>query len=128
MQTLVTLPDGRTDSVPVMAIGQPSGSAGSSGSSLLVSNSLARPLVARQLAAGATSVNTVLTTTTVRASLFASGCDIRYAVGTVTQTASATSHFIGQGERLDIAVPAGANIGVIRAGATSGVLEVSELS
>lgn len=84
--------------------------------------------VARQLAAGATSANTALTSTCRRISIHARGADIRYAVGTGAQTANAaTSHFIAEGERLDIALAASSQIAVIRAGATSGTLEVSEL-
>lgn len=86
------------------------------------------PGVARQLAAGATSANTGLTVGVVRISIHARGADIRYAVGSAAQTASGTSHFIAAGERLDIDVPATPNIAVIRAGATDGTLEVTELS
>lgn len=86
------------------------------------------PGVARQLAAGATSANTALTVGVGRISIYARGADIRYLVGSSSQTASATSHFIASGERLDIDVPATPNIAVIRAGTTDGTLEVSELS
>jgi hypothetical protein len=84
--------------------------------------------VARQLAAGATTVNTALTTTCRRVSIHARTADIRYVIGTGAQTASATSHFIAAGERLDLDVPASAQIAVIRAGSTNGVLELSELA
>jgi hypothetical protein len=83
---------------------------------------------ARQLAAGAASANTALTTTCRRVSIHARTADIRYAIGTGAQTASATSHFIAAGERLDLDVPASAQIAVIRAGSTDGVLELSELT
>lgn len=86
------------------------------------------PGVARQLAAGASSANTALTSTCRRISIRAVGADIRYAIGSSSQTANAaTSHLIGIGERLDVAVPATPNIAVIRAGATSGTLELTEL-
>lgn len=88
---------------------------------------LGQPGVARQLAAGATSVNTALTTTCRRISILARSADIRYAIGSTSQTASATSHFIGIGERLDLVVPATPNIAVIRDASTSGTLEVTEL-
>jgi hypothetical protein len=88
---------------------------------------LARVGVARQLAAGAASANTVLTSTARRMSVFARLADVRYSIGSASQTASATSHFIAMGERLDIELPATPNIAVIRAGAVDGVLEVSEL-
>lgn len=86
------------------------------------------PAVARQLAAGSASANTALTSTCRRISVRAVGADIRYAIGSTSQTASATSHFIANGERLDLAVPATPNIAVIRNATTSGTLEVTELS
>ena len=89
---------------------------------------LGLPTVARQLSAGSSSANTALTTTCRRISIKAIGADIRYAIGSSSQTASATSHFIGNGERLDLAVPATPNIAVIRNGSTSGTLELTELS
>jgi hypothetical protein len=89
------------------------------------------PTVARQLAATSTSASTALTATTTQVSIRARNCDIRYVVGIGTQTASSTtSHFIANGERLDIAVPLGASIGVIRESAATvdGTLALSELS
>jgi hypothetical protein len=85
------------------------------------------PGVARQLTATSTSANTALTTTVSRISMRAVGADIRYRVGAGAQTATATSHFIGNGERLDIAVPQNANIAVLRNATTDGTLEVTEL-
>lgn len=82
---------------------------------------------ARQLAAGASSVNTTLTAGVYRVSMRATGADIRFAIGSGAQTATTSSHFIANGERLDFAVPIGANIAVIRAGSTSGTLELTEL-
>lgn len=86
------------------------------------------PGVARQQTATSTSQNIALTTSVTRCSLYARNADIRYLVGSTSQTASATSHFLGIGERIDIALPATPNIGVIRAGSVDGVLEISELS
>ena len=86
------------------------------------------PGVSRQLTATAASSNTTLTAGVGRISMFARNADIRYVVGSSSQTASSTSHFIASGERLDIDVPATPNIAVIRAGSTDGVLEVTELS
>jgi hypothetical protein len=89
------------------------------------------PSVARQLTATATSASTTLTANVSRISIRARGCDIRYIVGIGTQTASSTtSHFIANGERLDIGVPFGASIGVIRESAATvdGNLAVSELT
>lgn len=91
------------------------------------SEPLGIPGVARQLAAGAASANTALTTTCLRASLYARGADVRYLIGSTSQTASATSHFLANGERVDIRLPATPNIGVIRAASTDGTLEVTEL-
>lgn len=94
-------------------------------------NTLAQVGVARQLAAAAsngTSANTVLTATTRRISVRAVGSAIRYAVGAAPQTASATAHYIAADERLDLAVPANAQIAVLSATTTAAVLEVSELT
>jgi hypothetical protein len=88
------------------------------------------PSVARQLTATATSANTTLTANVSRISIRARSCDIRYVVGVGTQTANAsTSHFIANNERLDIGVPFGASIGVIRdtAATVNGSLAVTEL-
>ena len=89
------------------------------------------PSVARQLTATATSASTTLTANISRISIRARSCDIRYVVGVGTLTANATtSHFIANGERLDIAVPFGASIGVIResAATVNGSLAVTELT
>ena len=88
------------------------------------------PGVARQLTATATSASTALTANISRISIRARGCDIRFVIGVGTQTANAsTSHFIANGERLDIGVPFGASIGVIRESAATvdGTLAVTEL-
>lgn len=88
---------------------------------------LGTPGVARQLAVTATSANVALTSTVRRASLYARLPDLRYSVGSSAQTASATSHFLAAGERIDINLPATPNIAAIRAGTTDAVLEISEL-
>jgi hypothetical protein len=88
---------------------------------------LSVPGTARQLAAGNTSANTALTTTCRRISMRAVGADIRYAIGSTSQTATATTHFIANGERLDLAVPVTPNIAVLRNGTTDGTLELTEL-
>jgi hypothetical protein len=88
------------------------------------------PGVSRQLTATATSASTALTANISRISIRARSCDIRFVVGVGTQTAIATtSHFIAANERLDIGVPFGASIGVIRdtAATVDGVLTVTEL-
>jgi hypothetical protein len=89
------------------------------------------PTVSRQLAATTTSANTTLTANISRISIRARFADIRYVVGVGAQTANAsTSHFIANGERLDIAVPFGASIAVIResAATVNGSLAVTELN
>ena len=88
---------------------------------------LGQPGAARQLAAGSTTANTVLSAGVFRVSMRATGADIRFAIGSGSQTATTTSHFIANGERLDFAVPPGANIAVLRAGTTNGTLELTEL-
>lgn len=97
---------------------------------LVASEPLGNPAVARQLTAAATTANTALTTTTRRISIRARSADCRFAIGTGAQTANATtSHFIGMDERLDFAVPASAQIAVIRdsAATVNGVIELTEL-
>ena len=86
------------------------------------------PVTARQLTVNATSQNLTLTATCRRISMYARNADMRYSVGTTSQTANSTSHFIAVSERLDIDVPTTPNIAVIRAGTTDGILEITELS
>jgi hypothetical protein len=88
---------------------------------------LGRITISRQLNAGASSSNTALSTTCRRISMRATGADIRFSIGSSSQTAASSSHFIANGERLDFAVPSTPNIAVIRAGTTDGILELSEL-
>ena len=88
------------------------------------------PTVARQVTVTVTSANTQLTAGVKRISMKARGCDMRYSVGSTAQTANAsTSHYIEVNERLDIAVPAGGHIAVIRdtAATANGTLCISEL-
>ena len=89
-------------------------------------DTLASVGVARLIAMGATSANVALTTTTRRVSIHATVAGF-YAVGTGAQTASATSHYIGAGERLDFDVAANTQIATIRATA-DGTLYISELT
>ena len=89
---------------------------------------LGRAGTARQLVAGSASSNTPLSADINRISMRATGGDIRFSIGTGTQTANGTtSNFIANGERLDFGVPAGANIAVIRDGTVNGTLELTEL-
>lgn len=92
---------------------------------------LGTPTLARQIAATASNTNTALTTTCRRISIKARTADVRYAVGVGAQTANATtSHYLEMGERLDIAVPAGAHIAVIRdtAATVNAVVCITELA
>ena len=83
---------------------------------------------ARQLVAGSASSNTALSASVRRISIRAVGADIRFSIGTGTQTAHGNdSHFIANGERLDFAIPKSANIGIIRDGTVNGTLELTEL-
>ncbi len=92
------------------------------------SNRSDQPLVARQLSATSSSTNTLLTASTRKVSILARGGNIRYMLGNTSQTATATSHYIIQGERLVITTPRTPNIAVIRADSTDCVLELTELS
>lgn len=93
---------------------------------LMPVDSLASLGVARSVAMGAASANVALTTTTRRVSIHATVAGF-YAVGTGAQNASATSHYIGAGERLDFDVAANTQIAAIRASA-DGTLYISELT
>ena len=115
MHGVFTRPDGGAQKVPLRVAED----------GLLVV--LGMPSVARQLAAGAASANTALTSTCRRISIHARGADIRFAIGSTAQTASATSHFIASGERLDLGLPSTPEIAAIRAGVVDGTLEITEL-
>lgn len=92
-------------------------------------NSLAIPGTAHQLTAGSSSGNVQLTSTVTMISILANGANIRFAIGNSNAvTASATSAFCAQGERQDLAVPAGSWVAAIRDGSVSGVLEITELT
>lgn len=97
---------------------------------LIPANTLGQPGVARKIttnAAGGASAEVTLTTTCRRVSMVATGGAQRYVVGTGAQTALATSHYIQQGERLDVNVPANARIAAISDTASPGGLEITEL-
>lgn len=97
----------------------------------VITESLGVPTVARQIAATSSNTSTALTTTCRRISIKARTADVRYAVGVGAQTANATtSHYLEMGERLDIAVPAGAHIAVIRdtAATVNAVVCITELA
>lgn len=81
---------------------------------------------ARSVAMGSASANIALTSTTRRISMHATAAGF-YSVGVVAQTANASSHYIGAGERLDFDVAANTQIAAIRA-TTDGTLYISELT
>ena len=85
------------------------------------------PGVARQLTVNDTSAATQLTSGVKRISIRAVTADVRFLIQTTSGTASATSHFIAAGERLDFAVPDAGYICYIRNASTNGTLEVTEL-
>lgn len=93
----------------------------------IASEPLGIPGVARQLTAGSASANTALTSTCRRISIIAVNADVRYAIGSTSQTAAASSHFIAAGERVDLRLPSTPNIAVIRAGGIDGTVELTEL-
>lgn len=101
--------------VPAVVVVSESGGVSGSQASPVYSEILGVPTVARQLTAGAASANTALTATCRRVSIRARNADVRFSLGVGAQTAVATtSHYLAQDERLDFAVPAGAQIAVIR--------------
>ena len=93
----------------------------------LPTDPLGTPGVARTITAGATAGSDALTATVTRVSLSAQGGAVRFTIDGTTATAAAPAHFIGDGERLDIRVPAGTTISAIRV-STDATLEVTELT
>lgn len=90
---------------------------------LLPVDTLATPAVPRVLATSASSQNIALTPTCRRVSMYATQ-------GTwysISGTATATSHYIGTGERLDFDVPASTTIAVLQE-TTAGSIRITELS
>jgi hypothetical protein len=89
---------------------------------LLSVDTLGTPGAPRVQATSGTAANIVLTTTCRRVSMFATA-------GTwysISGTATATSHYIGAGERLDFDVPASTTISVLRE-TTDGSIRITEL-
>jgi hypothetical protein len=86
------------------------------------------PITPRVITVSTGNTNTALTSGVNRISMRAAGTNTFYSVGSGSQTATLSGHFIANGERLDIGVPSGSpNIAVICASGSSGVLYVSEL-
>jgi hypothetical protein len=89
---------------------------------LLPVDTLGTPGVPRAQATSGTAANIFLTTTCRRVSMFATA-------GTwysISGTATATSHYIGAGERLDFDVPASTTISVLQE-TTAGSIRITEL-
>ena len=89
---------------------------------LLPVDTLGTPGAPRVQATSGTAANIVLTTTCRRVSMFATA-------GTwysISGTATATSHYIGAGERLDFDVPASTTISVLQE-TTDGSIRITEL-
>jgi hypothetical protein len=89
---------------------------------LLPVDTLGTPGVPRVQATSGTAANIVLTTTCRRVSMFAT----QGAWYSLSGTATATSHYIGAGERLDFDVPASTTISVLRE-TTDGSIRITEL-
>jgi len=86
------------------------------------------PVTPRVITVTTGNTNTALTSGVSRISMRAAGTNTFYSVGSGTQTATLSGHFIANGERLDIGVPLSSpNLAVICASGSSGVLYVSEL-
>ena len=85
-------------------------------------DTLGTPGAPRVQATSGTAANIVLTTTCRRVSMFAT----QGAWYAISGTATATSHYIGAGERLDFDVPASTTISVLQETA-AGSIRVTEL-
>jgi hypothetical protein len=97
----------------------------------LATEPLSIPTVSRKItvpAVSAGSINTPLTATCTRISIFANGTNIRYNIANVATLATINSHYINQGERLDFNVPLNANIAVLSDNGVGGFLELTELT
>jgi hypothetical protein len=88
---------------------------------------LGAPGVARQLAAGVATANIELTATCRRISIHARGDAIRFEIASgAPVSATAVSHYIASGERLDFVVSASSFVSAIRV-TNDAVLEITEL-
>jgi hypothetical protein len=89
---------------------------------LLPVDTLGTPGAPRAQATSGTAVGIALTSTCRRVSMFAT----QGAWYSLSGTATATSHYIGAGERLDFDVPASTTISVLRE-TTDGSIRITEL-
>ena len=85
-------------------------------------DTLGTPGVPRVQATSGTAANIVLTTTCRRVSMFATAG----AWYSISGTATATSHYVGAGERIDFDVPASTTISVLQE-TVAGSIRVTEL-
>ena len=85
-------------------------------------DTLGTPGVPRVQATSGTAANIVLTTTCRRVSMFAT----QGAWYAISGTATATSHYVGAGERIDFDVPASTTISVLQE-TVAGSIRVTEL-
>lgn len=84
---------------------------------------------AKRVDAQAASARVQLATSGIAGvSITAVGAAIRYALGDGTVTASATDHYLPEGQSRDFRVATSQYIAAIRAGDTDAVLEITELS
>lgn len=84
---------------------------------------------AKRVDAQAASARVQLATSGIAGvSITAVGAAIRYALGDGTVTASATDHYLPEGQSRDFRVATSQYIAAIRAGGTDGTLEITELS
>lgn len=83
----------------------------------------------KRVAAEAASARVQLSTSAVRGvSVTAVGANVRFALGGSDVTATATSHYLPEGQGRDFRVEPGQYIAAIRADSTDGVLEITELA
>lgn len=90
---------------------------------LLPVDSLGTPGIPRVQATSATAANIALTTTCRRVSMYATAG----AWYSISGTATTSSHFIAEGERLDFDVPANTTISVLQ-DTSAGSIRVTELA
>ncbi len=89
---------------------------------LLAIDSLGTPQVSRVQATTGTAANIALTSTCRRVSMFAT----QGAWYSISGTATATSHYVGTGERIDFDVPASTTISVLQE-TVAGSIRITEL-
>lgn len=86
------------------------------------------PTIARTITVTGTSAGVTLTGQCRRISVLAVGCNLLFKIGQGAQTATASDHFLLNGERLILQIPKNSSIAAIRHAATSGTLEITEFA